>query len=182
MKKRRKSLGFTLVEVMMAMVILTVGLLALLALFAQAVATMQVAQEDQIAKQKAREALESVYSARNDTSISYASIQNVSNGGIFKDGFQPLYLPGANGVAGTVSDTSTLDRIITPGNDGLMGTADDVVLPLSNYRRQIAISPVYLADGSVNPNMRKLVVTVQVFSPGRGTRNYSVSGYISRFP
>ncbi|HVP43228.1 MAG TPA: prepilin-type N-terminal cleavage/methylation domain-containing protein [Terriglobales bacterium] len=180
-RQRRSCRGFSLVEVMISMVILAVGLLAMLALFGQAVATTQWAQEDQIAKQKSREALESVYSARNDASINFNSIQNVANGGIFKDGFQQMFRAGANGVVGTTSDSATLDFVRQPGPDGLMNTGDDLVVPLSNYRRQIQITPVLNPDGTVNPDMRKISVTVQVNTPGRGIRNYTVSGYISRF-
>lgn len=179
--KKRSCRGFTLIEIMISMVILAVGLLAMLALFGQAVATTQWSQEDQIAKQKAREALESVYAARNDASITFNSIQNVSNGGIFKDGFQQLFKAGPNGVVGTTSDTATLDLVRYPGPDGLMNTADDVIIPLSNYQRQILIQPVLNPDGSLNPDMRKLTVTVQVNTPARGIRNYTVNGYISRF-
>ncbi|MBZ5631299.1 MAG: prepilin-type N-terminal cleavage/methylation domain-containing protein, partial [Acidobacteriia bacterium] len=103
--KAKTSPGFSLIEVMFATVILAVGLLALLAVFAQAVSATKYSREDQVAKQKAREALEGVYSARNDTSIGFADIQNIANGGIFKDGFQPLYLPGTNGIVGTAQDT-----------------------------------------------------------------------------
>ncbi len=179
---KKAARGFTLIEVMISMVILAVGLLAILALFGQAIAVTQQSQEDQIAKQKAREALEGVYSARNDMSLTFNSIQNMSNGGIFKDGFQSLYLPGTNGVPGTSADSTTLDRIIYPGPDGALGTGDDVIVPLSNYRRQILITQMLKPDGSVNPDMRKLAVTVRVATPGRGMRDYTVTGYITRFP
>ncbi len=175
------SRGFTLIEVIFSTVILSIGLLALLALFGRAVAVTQFAQEDQIAKQKAREALEGVYSARNDASLTFDSIQNISNGGVFKDGFQPLYLPGANGIVGTGQDTSTLDRTILPGPDGVLNTGDDKVIPLKNLARQILIEPVSNPDGSINPDLRKVTVTVRVTSPGRGARDYTVRGFISRY-
>ena len=180
-RKQRSCRGFSLIEVMISMVILAVGLLAMLALFGQAVATTQWSQEDQIAKQKAREALESVYAARNDSSVTFNSIQNVANGGIFKDTFQPLLRAGANGVVGTTADSAVLDFVQYPGPDGLMNTADDLIVPLSNYQRQILIQPVLNPDGTLNPDMRKLTVTVQVNTPARGIRNYTVSGFISRF-
>ncbi len=171
--------GFSLIEVMFATVILAVGLCALLGLFSSAVMATRFTLEDQIAKQKAREALEGVYAARNDSSLSFDSIQNISNGGIFKDGFQTLYLPGTNGIVGTGQDSTTLDRVILPGPDGKLNTSDDRVVPLSNLQRQILISPV--ANGSVNPDLRKVTVTVRIVSPGRGSRDYAVTGYISRF-
>ncbi len=173
--------GFSLVEAVFAIMILSVGLIGLVALFGQAIAAVQYSSEDQIAKQKARESLEGVYSARNDTSITWAQIQNVSSGGIFKDGFQPLFLPGANGIVGTNQDTTTLDRFTLPGPDGVLGTVDDIVVPLVGYQRQILIQPVSNPDGSVNPDLRHLTVTIRVTSPGRGLRDYTVTGIISRF-
>ena len=180
--RRKPACGFSLVEVMFAVVILAVGLIALLAVFAQAVSASRFSREDMIAKQKAREALESVYAARNDTSIAFSDIQNAAKGGIFNDGFQALYLPGANGIVGTAQDTATLDHIVLPGPDGLLGTADDVTVPLVNYQRQILITNVTNADGSTNPDLRHLAVTVRVTSPGRPQHDYVVTGFISRYP
>jgi len=178
---KRPQEGFSLIEVMFAIAILGIGLCALMAMFAHAVYAVQFSQEDQIAKQKAREAMEAVYSARNDTSLTFDDIQNVKAGGIFKDGFQNLYLPGANGIPGTGQDSTTLDRVILPGPDGKIGTSDDIPVPLNNYQRQILITNVINSDLSVNGDMRKIAVTVRVTSPGRGSRDYTVTGFVSRF-
>ena len=180
--KRNASTGFSLLEAIIAIAVLTIGLVALMAVFATSIAAMQYSQEDQVAKQKAREAIEAVYSARNDTSLTFDQIQNISNGGIFKDGFQSLYLPGTNGIVGTGQDTATLDRVVLPGPDGRLGTADDTILPLVNYRRQILITPETNPDGSVSSDLRHLAVTVRVTTPGRGARDYTITGFISRFP
>ena len=176
-----RQMGFGLIEAMIASVILVVGLAALGGLFAQSLTTLQFTREDLIAKQKAREALESVYSARNDSTIGFAGIQNVGNGGIFLTGFQPVFLPGPNGIVGTVGQSNILDRQVLPGPDGIIGTADDVILPLNNFQRQILIQPLFDANGNISPDIRQISVTVQVTSVQRGTRNYTVTGYISRF-
>jgi len=180
--RRRPSSGFSLLEVIFAVVILSVGLMALLAVFAQAVSAAKFSREDLIAKQKAREALEGVFAARNDTSISFSDIQNAVNGGIFNDGFKPLYLPGANGIVDTAQDTTTLDSMVLPGPDGKLGTGDDVTVPLVNFQRQILITNVTNADGSTNPDLRHIAVTVRVTSPGRPQHDYVVTGFISRYP
>jgi hypothetical protein len=176
------QLGFGLIEAMMASVILIVGLAALAGLFAQSLTFLQYTREDLIAKQKAREALEAVYSARNDGTIGFAGIQNTNfRGGIFLGGFQPLFLPGPNGIVGTAGQTAILDRQILPGPDGIIGTADDQIIPLNNFQRQILIEPLFDAAGNISPDIRKITVTVQVTSPQRGTRNFTVIGYVSRF-
>ena len=177
----RSESGFGMLEATVASVILVVGLVGLAGLFSQSLTFLQYTREDLIAKQKAREALESVYSARNDATIGFAGIQNVSNGGIFIDGFNPLFLAGANGVVGTTGQTSILDRQILPGPDGVVGTADDEIIPLINMQRQILIQPLIDSTGNVSPDVRQITVTVQVTSPGRAARNYTVTGYISRF-
>jgi hypothetical protein len=173
--------GFGLIEAMISSVILIVGLAALAGLFAQSLTFLQYTREDLIAKQKAREALEAVYTARNDGTIGWAGIQNTNRGGIFLGGFQPLFLAGPNGIVGTAGQTAILDRQILPGPDGILGTADDVIIPLNNLQRQILIEPLIDATGNTSPDIRKITVTVQVNSVQRGTRNYTVIGYISRF-
>lgn len=173
--------GFGLIEAMISSVILIVGLAALAGLFAQSLTFLQYTREDLIAKQKAREALEAVYTARNDGTIGWVGIQNTNRGGIFLGGFQPLFLAGPNGIVGTAGQTAILDRQILPGPDGILGTADDVIIPLNNLQRQILIEPLIDATGNTSPDIRKITVTVQVNSVQRGTRNYTVIGYISRF-
>src|ERR1700704_2234771 len=94
-RKSKKQLrssqnGFGLLEAVIAAVILVVGLVSLAGLFGQSLTFLQYTREDLIAKQKAREALEAVYSARNDATVGFAGIQNIAFGGIFLNGFQPL--------------------------------------------------------------------------------------------
>jgi type II secretory pathway pseudopilin PulG len=185
---RKPEQGFSLVEVLIAMVILMIGLLALLGLFTQAVSSVQYAQEDLIAKQKAREILESIYAARNDSAFSFdctgapLCLQNVSNGGPFADGMQPMLdFKNGDGVAGTPDDGPGFDSYVLPGPNGILGDADDVTVQLSNYQRQIQISPLLDASGNVNPDLRQITVTVRVLTPSRGARDYQVGGYISRY-
>ena len=183
-RTRKASRGFSLIEVMFAIAILAVGLCALMAMFASATYSVQYAQEDQICKQKAREALEAAIAARNDASITFDNLQNVSQGGIFKDGFQNLYTPKSdgNGIPGTGNgDSTTLDRFVMPGPDGILGTGDDIYVGLTNYQRQISIANVYNGDGSLNTDLRKITVTVRVQSPRRGNHDFTISSFISRF-
>jgi type II secretory pathway pseudopilin PulG len=180
-RAQTRERGFGLIEAMIAAGILVVGLAGVAALFAQAIQFLQYTREDLIAKQKAREALESVYSARNDSTIGFAGIQNIAYGGIFLNGFQPLFLPGPNGVVGTIGESAILDRQVLAGPDGILGTADDIILPLNNFQRQILIQPLIDSTGNVSPDIRQISVTVQVTDPVRGIHNYTVTGYISRF-
>ena len=158
----REPKGFSLLEVLIAMAVLSVGLLALLGLFTVAVGAVQHAQEDLIAKQKAREVLEGIYAARNDSSIGWNQIQNVSAGGIFEDGFQDMLTAGPDGIVGT-------------GDDGAIEEINGVAM--TNFQRMIEIGPV---PGSFDPNLRQVTVTIRCFTSG-APRDYSASGYISKF-
>jgi prepilin-type N-terminal cleavage/methylation domain-containing protein len=148
MKQRkllRNQRGFTLLESMIAMVILSFGVLSLASVFSQGLRSSSLVKVQYIANQKAQEAMESIYTARDTQSLSFAQINNISNGGVFKDGPQPLLAPGANGIVGTADDnTAQPDVIITgPGPDNILGTADDTYIPLNPWMtRTIKITPV----------------------------------------
>src|SRR6267154_2502265 len=101
---RKTSRGFSLLEVVISMAILTIGLVSLLGVFGIAMASTQDSQQDMIAKQLANEALESIVTARNTSQKQWSDIQNIADGGIFLPGYQPLYDAGADGIMGTADD------------------------------------------------------------------------------
>ena len=71
--------GFSLIEVMISMVVLTVGLVSLLGVFGLAMASTQTSQQDMIAKQLADEEYESIVTARNTTQINWDQINNIGS-------------------------------------------------------------------------------------------------------
>ena len=76
----RSSSGYSLLEVLLAMGVLVIGLLSLLAFFSQTIVNMYLTQEDLLAKLKARETLESIYTARNTQQITFDMIENTPTG------------------------------------------------------------------------------------------------------
>lgn len=179
-KKRKSSRGgFTVLEALLGAVILAVGMIGLLGFFVTAVATVQNSQEELLARQKARETLESMYAARNSQQLTFDSIDNVVNGGIFVDGQQPLQDAGNDGIFGTADD-GAVQTIALPGADGILGTADDTQRILSEFRREIRITLLNRPDGSVNPDLRQIVVTISYATPS-GQRSYATAGYVSRY-
>lgn len=182
--------GFTVVEVMIAIVILSVGILTVVAAFATAVASTQNAQQNLIARQKALEALESIFTARNTQQITFSQIANLGGGGIFASGALPLWNAGNDGLINTVDDLpfpaqgvcpAGPECITLPGPDGILGTPDDAPMSLGNFTRQIQINPVLQADGSVNPNLKQVIVTVSYITTSTVPRSYSVTALISAY-
>lgn len=166
------------------MAILTIGLLSLAGVFGIAMAATQDSQQDMIAKQLASEALESVMTARNTSQNQWSDIQNVADGGVFLDNYQPMYKAGADGVMGTADDSSAggYQTLQEPGADGLYNTSDDVQLPLSNYDRKIEIRPVLDANNNVVASLRSINVTVRYNTPRmRMPKTYVLSSFISQF-
>jgi hypothetical protein len=157
---------------MIAMVILGGGLLALATAFSRGMILMSTSHYHEIAKEKASEAIESVTSSRDTRVITWAQINNVSNGGVFLDGPQPLRAEGTDGLVNTADD-GDLETETLPGPDGQLGTADDVVFSLSAFTREIRIT-------TIGPNLRQVVVTV-TYQMGRVTRQYQLTTYISSF-
>jgi prepilin-type N-terminal cleavage/methylation domain-containing protein len=181
---KRPQHGFSLLEVVISMAILTIGLVSLAGVFGLAMASTQESQQDMIAKQIANEALESIVTARNTAQVTWDSIQNTSDGGIFLNGFQQAYMPAGDGILGTADDVTGAQyvTITEPGPDGVYGTSDDISLPLSNYQRQVQIQPVTDANGIVISSLRAINVTVRYNAPKtRVPKTYVLTSFISQF-
>jgi hypothetical protein len=126
----------------------------------------------QIAKEKAAEAIESVFTSRDTRIITWARIRNVSQGGIFLDGTQPLLGPGPDGLVNTADDITPESETL-PGPDGQLGTGDDVAVALNGFAREVEIR-------DISPNLRQIrvIITYQV---GHLTRQHQLAAYISSF-
>ena len=189
-RTRAGESGFSIIEVMIAIVILSIGILTVVAAFATAVATTQNAQENLIARQKALEALESIFTARNTQQITFSQIANIPSGGIFSSGATPLWSAGNDGLVNTADDLPFPSQgvcpagpecITLPGPDGILGTPDDTSLILGNFTRQIEIDPVLQPDGTANPNLKQVIVTVSYLNSSPVPRSYRVTALISSY-
>jgi len=182
-KRSRGQRGFSLIEVMISMVVMTVGLVSLLGVFGLAMAATQSADQNAIAKQLANEALEGILTARETSNVTWTQIANTGSGGIFLSGFVPINLPGADGIIGTADDAAAGPQVLTmPGPDGIFGTADDVSLPLTNYQRQIVIVPATDPSGNPIPTLDVVTITIQYNNPQiKIPQNYVLTTYVSQF-
>lgn len=156
--------GFSYIDVMCAIVILTVGILALLSAITFSVVQTSAQHEQLAARQIAASTLESLMSAKETTTaqagvtqLGWISIGNVGSNpdeggtprGIFLTGFRP------------VRADAGLDRIV--------GTADDTGAEIPGYQRQILIEDICDPDrpssncpspGPYSVRIRAVTVTV----------------------
>jgi hypothetical protein len=177
-KRSRHLAGFTLLEAMISIFVLTFGVLSLAAVYAQGIFFASLSQYDYVAEKKAEQAVEAIFTARDIKQLTWASIQNVSNNGVFLDAAQPILVPGTDGLVGTVTDQGSADELITigPGPDGILGTADDQVVDLNPWMtRTIAITAV-----TGETNLRMITVTIN-YQVGKMNRTYTLISYISAF-
>lgn len=168
--------GFSLIETVIAMGILATGLLGLAGVFAMGLRNLAGSSSNLIAREKAREAVESVHTARDTRVITWAQIRNVSAGGVFVDAATALRMPGADGLVNTADDT-TVEEQLGPGHDNVLGTPDDTHLPLTTFTRQISITEL-LTNGVPNPTLRQVRVVI-TYKVGSTTRSYTLTTYVS---
>jgi prepilin-type N-terminal cleavage/methylation domain-containing protein len=187
--------GFSLIETLIAMAILATGLLSMAGVFILGLNQLSGSSAALVAREKAREAVESVHTARDTRVISWCQIYNVSSAraaacagapaGVFLDGPQNLNNAGEDGLVNTEDDKAAGIAVsMKPGVDNILGTQDDTRMELTSYSREIEISEI-MTNGVANPNLRRLRVRVRY---GRMTvrdgvsmpeRVYELTTYIS---
>jgi type II secretory pathway pseudopilin PulG len=170
--QRGSQAGFSLVETIVAIGVLTVGALGMAGVFAQGMQKTIGSPNDLLATQKAAGAIESVFSARDSHTVTWAQLRNVGNGGIFLNGPQPLKVDGADGVVNTADDGAVESHVL-PGRDQILGTADDVTQTLNEFTREIRIV-------DLSADLRSITVTI-VYKAGASTNSYTLTAYISTY-
>lgn len=174
--ERHGDRGFTLLEMVIALNILTVGLLGVAAAIGYALMASNHGRQITNTKLLVVSALEQMETLRDNGNLSFGQIANtgqVDNTGAdntfagFATGFQAISTqPGPDGIYGTADDLS-----IAPGPDGIYGTADDVIDQtriVPGYTRQIVIS-------SLSPTLKRIEVTVTYNARGMQRQIVGVS-------
>ncbi len=154
--------GFTYIDVMIAVVILMVGVLALLSGISGSMIQSKGQEQQLIAKQVAASAMESIMSVKetDPTRLGWTAVgnvgSNVDSGGVAHG----IFLSGNQNVN---SDA---------GPDEVIGTADDTGTTVSQMQRQITItdicdperpSSICTPPGSLAIRMRSVRVTVTYY-------------------
>jgi type II secretory pathway pseudopilin PulG len=184
--ERRVEAGFTLLEVMIAAIVMTIGVLSLAVMLAMGMAYMGTSQLDYIAQEKAAEAAESIFTARDMGQATWATICNVGSNvcpnGIFVNGPAALCDPGPDGIVGTADDYSgatcavAADAILMPKGSTINNTTN-TRMPLSNYNFQRTITI------TAYPNMLNVrqITVVITYQSGHFNRSYTLTTNISNF-
>jgi hypothetical protein len=186
------SKGFSLAETVIALGVLTSGILGAAGVLVTGMQVLSSSPGDVVVMQKAAQAIESVFSARDSHKLTWDQIRNVTgagtDGGVFIDGLTDLNLPGPDGLVNTADDTVAVATTVCPvvcwgvettrlpGMDQTLGTADDMVRPMSQYQREIKIRDV----PGMNGELRSIVVTV-TYQNGATKRTYTLSSFISAY-
>jgi type II secretory pathway pseudopilin PulG len=173
--KISSSKGFSLVETMIALGVLTTGVLGMAAVISKGMQNLSSSPADVVVTQKAAEAVEAVFSARDSHKLTWAQIKNTADGGIFVGGAQPLKLPGADGLVNTADD-SGVEFVTLPGKDQTLGTSDDTKTVYNSFTREIKITDITGTNGE----LRKIEVTV-TYQNGPTKRTYRLTTYISAY-
>ena len=184
--KQRRETGFTLIETMIAIVVLSIGVLALAAMLADGLAYMSMSEYDYIAQEKASEAIESIYTARNLGQATWSTICNVGStvctSGIFLSGAQTLCDPGPDGIVDTADDFSgsacsvQADAVLLPGSGGTYSSSPQrIPLTTFNFQRTVTVSAV-----TGNANLRTITVLI-TYKAARFNRSYQMVATISNF-
>jgi hypothetical protein len=159
--------GFSLAETVVAIGILTTGVIGAAGILVSGMQKLNSSPSDIIMTQKAVQAVEAVFAARDSKRLTWGQIKNVSGGGVFLDGPTSLTKAGADGIVNTADDAATgIETIALPNK----------TITLSSYTREIKIEDV----ANENGQLRKITVTV-TNQGASGRRTYVLTTYISAY-
>ncbi len=160
--KLRSESGFSYIDVMIALVILMVGVLALLAGISGSILQSKGHEQQLEAKQIATSTMESIMAVKetDPTRLGWGAIGNVGTN------------PDENGVNQGIFPAGLRDVYMDPGPDEIIGTTDDTGTQVQAMQRSIAITDVCDPDrpslicsppGTSAIRIRAVTVTVRYF-------------------
>ena len=170
-RKSNPEAGVTVLEMTIALLILTVGLLALAGSIGYAIAVSNKGRNLTNTKLVAVSMLEQMETLRNTGRLSFGQIANVGsvdNSGTTRDfagfptGFQPVS--------------------INPGPDGIFGTQDDLTDPVTGLQQPtwaMSACSREIVITNLSPNLKRVQVTLQYQDPGGQTRNLVAVSYLN---
>lgn len=182
--RKENERGFSLIETCIALVILTIGILSVLAAVSFSWRLIQESEKATFAKEQARSTMETIFSVRDlklydtagpvDEEALWRMIQvkRANNGGVFLDEWNPIREnPGIDGIYGTADDACA-----APGNC-TVGAYVNSSKVLDGYEQKVEIS-----DINENGVVRKRLITVRIrYMVGSQMREMSESTIMATF-
>lgn len=161
--------GFTLIETTVALVILTISLLALAGAISYAVSARNKSRNVTDSKLLIVSVLEQMENLRNTKHLTFGQIANA--GDVNSDGAARVF-------AGFPTNFQVIST--DPGNDGIYGTTDDPsATARPEYTRQILITPLP-ANGDIRKvNLKKIKVTLRYPGQSGATQELVGVGYLN---
>jgi type II secretory pathway pseudopilin PulG len=179
--KKVNQKGFTYIEVLCAMVILMIGILAQLSALSLNMLRQKEADQQNMARQIAGSTLESIFAARDlgksngISSWEKINNNNVNSNGIFVAGWNPVRQnAGKDGIQGTIDDACPANT--TCQSAGYTNTS--AIIP--GYQRQIVITDIE-ETGSSTAKKRRLEIKMRYFV-GQLQREQSMATVIADLP
>ena len=188
---KKQEAGFSYIDVMIAMAILMVGVMALVGAITNGINMTTRGSLALAAKQVSTSTMESVFTARDlppvdlvtcptCIGLGWAAIGNVGDVdvplGVFLVGKQPIYpTSGKDGIIGTADDSW--------GADGISGTADDAAAntPAIGMQREILIRKRIDADRPTAPISMRQVDVIIYYQTGALERREVFSSLIASY-
>lgn len=163
MKKRNKERGFSLVETIIALVVMLIGILAAMSAMSFGIMSVQESEKRSLSKEYARSTMETIFSMRDLAAFDTLNaaqtyhweamqIKVGSNGGVYLDGWTPIReSPGADGLFGTADDACQAGGACVVG-----GTTNNSAV-INGFERKLEIF-----DITENGVVRKRRITVRI--------------------
>ena len=183
MCKKNDQKGFSYLEIICAILIMTIGIIAALSAISLAMMNATGAETKNSARQISTAALESIFAVRDMRSgTSFSNVGNPLNnwaalnnntitGGIFASGWKPVREhPGADGISGTADDTCAAN-VNCPGNNSK-------VIP--GFERSIIITDIN-EEGIPVIRKKKIEISVRYFV-GQQQRTETIRTIITDLP
>jgi type II secretory pathway pseudopilin PulG len=160
----KKQGGFTYLEVMISIVILTVGITAQLSALSLSMVRARSTEERNTARQVASSTIESVFASRDIGSASGISNWDAINtkdidpvNGVFEAGWRPIRVDaGKDGLQGTEDDACAGTGACT------VGMYSNTSLVLKGFERKVEVSDI-IEPGVIRVRKRRITVKIKYF-------------------
>lgn len=173
--KRPCERGFSIIEMMVAILILTIGLLGVASAIGYALMASNRGRGITNSKMLIVSILEQMETLRDTGQLHFSEISNAQVQGSsftgFPVDFQPVSrTPGPDGIFGTIDD------LRSPGPNGNYGDSDDLTDP--TLARQGVERKIVITTLPDNDSLKKITVTLRYSPNGREVRELVCSSYL----